>query len=269
MATGVECTRRVWIAGVGAALVANEARADIPRLKKIRARVEPKLIAQYRDAGLSYPPKRALLRVFKHERVFEMWAADAADTPMTRIESVPICAASGELGPKRRQGDEQVPEGVYAIHRYNAWSGFHMSLRVNYPNRSDRARGFRPSLGGAIMVHGGCASIGCVAIENEAIERVFVATLDASRAGKQQPAIHMLPTRFDAEAWTRLDARADAAGEPEATQLRTLWRELEAVDAAFAASKTIPTVAIDDHGAYVVAKKATASATRHPAASSY
>lgn len=234
-------------------LVPGGAFADIPRLERIGERVRPELKTQFAAAGLVYPPRRVLLRVFKHERQLELWVARGKEDELVLLETFDICAASGVLGPKRRQGDEQVPEGVYSIHRYNGWSGFHMSLRVDYPNVSDRVRGFRPSLGGAIMVHGGCASIGCVAIENEPIERVFLTALDGRRAGKKNPTIHMLPTRFDGDGWTRLRAAADDAGQDEHGPLMTLWRELAEVDAAFEETRRIPEVTIDpDTGAYRV-----------------
>lgn len=236
-------------------LLPASALADIPRVERIAKRVRPQLKAQFAAAGLAYPPRRVLLRVFKHERQLELWVARGKEDELTRLETFDVCAASGVLGPKRRQGDEQVPEGVYSIHRYNGWSGFHMSLRVDYPNPSDRVRGFRPSLGGAIMVHGGCASIGCVAIEDAAIERVFITALDGRRAGKTNPTIHMLPTRFDDEGWARLRAAAEKASEDEHGPRMTLWRELAEVDAAFEATHRIPAVAIDsDTGAYSVTR---------------
>ncbi|MEM6993771.1 MAG: hypothetical protein AAF721_24870 [Myxococcota bacterium] len=241
----------VGLAAVCAGLQPGHVLADIPRVEKIRRRVRPKLVAQYDAAGLSYPPKRVLLRVFKWERQVELWVAPDAKTEMTKLETFEICAASGSLGPKRQYGDEQVPEGVYSIHRYNGWSGFHMSLRVDYPNASDRVRGRRGALGGAIMVHGGCASIGCVAIENGPIERVFLTALDANRAGRKRPAIHMLPTRFDEEGWARLHAHAERVGGTEQTRLLTLWQELSRVDEAFHATHLIPEVRIDAKtGAY-------------------
>ena len=228
-----------------AAALPDRASADIPRLAKIRRRIEPQLHTQYAAAGLSYPPKRLLLRVFKHERQVELWVADAPKTRLTKLETFEICAASGVLGPKLRQGDEQVPEGVYAIHRYNGWSGFHLSLRVNYPNASDRVRGRRGNLGGAIMVHGGCASIGCVAISNGPIERVFLAALDSSRAGHRKPTIHMFPTRFDDAGRARQREYLTTVDEGERKRLEVLWSELAAVDAAFAANEQIPAVRID------------------------
>jgi len=109
----------------------------------------------------------------------------------------PILAASGGPGPKRREGDRQVPEGVYRIEFLNPNSRFRLSLRVDYPNESDRAaaalegRELR-SLGGDIMIHGGAASVGCVAIGDPAIEEVFWLV---ARVGKENTEVLLAPGR--------------------------------------------------------------------------
>ena len=224
------------------------ARADIPRVERIRERVRPELQTLFAEAGLTFPAKRLFLRAFKHDRVLEMWGANDPEDPMTLIESYSVCAASGVLGPKRRWGDEQVPEGTYRIHRFNGWSGFHMSLRVDYPNDSDRARGKRGALGGAIMVHGDCVSIGCIAIQNAPIERVFVSVLASHRAGRRMVPIHIFPTRFDEDGLARL-APLRAHDEDR----DRLWTELQAVYAAFEQTRRVPTVRLDPKtGAYSV-----------------
>jgi murein L,D-transpeptidase YafK len=85
--------------------------------------------------------------------------------------------ASGKLGPKLREGDRQVPEGLYRIESLNPNSRFHLSLRVNYPNAFDRdmaAREGRTNLGGDIMIHGSKVSIGCLAMGDTAAEDLFV-----------------------------------------------------------------------------------------------
>ena len=227
---------------------ARQVRADIPRVETIRARVRPGLEARFAEGGLSYPAKRLFLRAFKRERILEMWGANDDESPMALIESFPVCEASGTLGPKRRWGDRQVPEGAYHIHRFNGWSGFHMSLRVDYPNRSDRVRGKRGAYGGAIMVHGDCISIGCIAIENGPIEGLFVSVLASHRAGRRKVPIHIFPTRFDDEGLAHLaDLRSDDADRDR------LWTELKRVHDAFESERRVPDVRIDPaSGAYEV-----------------
>ena len=111
------------------------------------------------------------IRIFKHERVLEL---DAPGWTEPRI--YPVTAFSGELGPKLREGDGQIPEGIYGIEYLNPNSKFYLSLKVSYPNSADKARAKkdgRTMLGGDIMIHGKNVTVGCVPIGDEAIEEVF------------------------------------------------------------------------------------------------
>ncbi len=130
-------------------------------------------------ADLAYPPSRVTLVCFKRERVLHVHGAN--DGSMRHVARFDILGASGTTGPKLREGDRQVPEGIYAIESLNPNSRFHLALRVNYPNADDRARGAldgRTDLGGDIMIHGGSASVGCLAMGDETIERLFVLAAD-------------------------------------------------------------------------------------------
>lgn len=138
----------------------------------VRARVEP----DFRAAGISYPPARLTFVVLKDERVLEIYAADA-NSGFKFICTYPVLAASGVIGPKLREGDMQVPEGVYCLRELNPNSKFHVSLWIDYPSGFDRARALeegRVDPGGEIMIHGGTGSRGCVAIGDEAAENLFV-----------------------------------------------------------------------------------------------
>jgi len=93
------------------------------------------------------------------------------------IRSYPILAASGHAGPKLREGDFQVPEGLYRIESLNPNSSFHLALRVSYPNEFDLANAAKEhleNLGGDIMIHGSAVSVGCLAMGNQAAEDLFV-----------------------------------------------------------------------------------------------
>lgn len=144
-----------------------------------RARLGPFFAA----AGVPYPPERFVLVGFKRERELHLLASTPGRPP-TFIRSYAIQGASGVLGPKLREGDRQVPEGVYAIEYLNPNSVAHLSLGLSYPSDYDRARAAEDgrdadTLGGAIMIHGGSSSIGCLAIGDEAAEELFVLAADA------------------------------------------------------------------------------------------
>jgi murein L,D-transpeptidase YafK len=125
------------------------------------------------------------------------------------IRAYPVRAASGVAGPKLREGDRQVPEGIYKIELLNPNSSYHLSLRVGYPNDFDRAQARkenRTKLGGDIMIHGAAVSIGCLAMGDETAEDLFVLAADTGiehikvifspvdfRAGKSVPKDVKLP----------------------------------------------------------------------------
>jgi hypothetical protein len=132
-----------------------------------------------RAAGLAYPPPELALLAFKRERRLEVWGR--ADGPWTRIDALPILAASGVAGPKLREGDRQVPEGMYRVVAFNPQSRFHLSMLLDYPNADDVAEAEiegRTDLGNEIFIHGGAVSVGCLAIGDWAIENLFVLVAD-------------------------------------------------------------------------------------------
>jgi hypothetical protein len=144
-----------------------------------RARLRPFFAA----AGVPYPPARFVLLGLKQERELQVFAA-GPDQELAFIRSFAIHGASGVLGPKLRQGDRQVPEGIYSIVYLNPNSISHLSLALSYPNDFDLARAEEDgrdsdTLGGDIMIHGGSGSIGCLAIGDEAAEELFVLAADA------------------------------------------------------------------------------------------
>ena len=142
----------------------------------VRAAARARLAPYFAAAGIGYPSSKLAFVGLKKERTFEVWASDGAG-PLKRVRIYPIVGASGTLGPKLREGDCQVPDGFYRIESLNPNSMFHLSLRVSYPNELDREqarRGNRTNLGGYIMIHGGTASIGCLAMGDQAVEDLFV-----------------------------------------------------------------------------------------------
>jgi hypothetical protein len=145
-----------------------------PRLASMLARAETRLTPYFAANRIAYPPPAATFIALKEEGRLELWAQ--ADEGWRFVRSYLIRATSGRLGPKLREGDRQVPEGVYRISALNPNSRFHLSLRLDYPNEFDRARAAdegRTQLGGDIMIHGNRVSIGCIAVGDVAVEELF------------------------------------------------------------------------------------------------
>lgn len=143
----------------------------------------------FTDAGLKWPPRQVMLRAFKREKMLEVWASDRKKGSLTRVANYGICSTSGSAGPKRREGDGQVPEGFYYLDFYHSRSTFYLAMRVNYPNKRDRRL---KHTGSAIMIHGNCVSIGCLAMSDERIQELWLITTAARRYGKV--AVHIFPT---------------------------------------------------------------------------
>lgn len=155
------------------------ARTHETVLREIGPTRRPTLRSAVTAAGLSYPPSDVTLIGLKEERVLEVWAR--ADAGWRRVSRFPVLAASGGPGPKLREGDLQVPEGVYRVTAFNPNSSYHLSLRVDYPNADDRAAARadgRTTLGGDIFIHGKAVSIGCLALGDAAIEELYVLLAD-------------------------------------------------------------------------------------------
>lgn len=136
---------------------------------------ESRLVPRFQAAGMNYPPKELTLIGLKAERQLELWARN--DQEWRFIHSYPITAASGVTGPKLREGDRQVPEGIYQISGLNPNSSYHLSLKLNYPNAFDlkhAERERRTEPGSNIFIHGKSLSVGCLAIGDPAIEELFV-----------------------------------------------------------------------------------------------
>jgi hypothetical protein len=139
--------------------------------------LEPLWKKRFARAELSYPPAALTLVALKKEQLLEIYATDSQNKTRL-VHRYPILAASGEAGPKYREGDRQVPEGFYRISLLNPNSSYHLSLRVNYPSNEDVAQAREDqrdisNLGGDIMIHGSFFSTGCLAMGDPAAEEIF------------------------------------------------------------------------------------------------
>lgn len=194
--------------------------------RTVEDRLQEFLAARYRlrtkcdHAGVSFPPSRVVLLGLKDERRMEVYAG-TDPAALRRVADYPILAASGGLGPKLREGDRQVPEGVYALESLNPNSRFHVALRVGYPNDLDRAaarRDGRTALGGDIMIHGGAASVGCLAMGDSAAEELFVL---AAGAGVENVTVVLSPVDLRAR-----PLPAELGGSADAERYSVLRSEL-------------------------------------------
>lgn len=191
------------------------------------------------------------IRVFKYEEQLEIWEQQLEGGTFEKKKTISICAASGKLGPKRKQGDRQVPEGFYRITHFNPNSKYHLSLRLNYPNQSDKVRTTNSAdPGGDIMIHGGCASIGCVAIGNDNIEYLYDLLKKQKANGQQTLPVHIFPCKMNA---LRYDVLKYLKRKDK--KLVNFWEELEDGFNYFETNRKVPNMLISPEGDYQFEKE--------------
>ncbi len=165
------------------------------RLAEISPNASFRLAAKFEAAKAIWPPAEMALIAIKDEKVLELHARPKGGA-WKRVHRYRVLAASGGPGPKLRQGDRQVPEGIYSIALLNPNSAYHVSMRVNYPNAFDKQmaqKEGRKDLGGDIMIHGKNLSAGCLAMGDEDVEELF--TL-AAQVGLANVKLIIAPTDF-------------------------------------------------------------------------
>lgn len=171
-----------------------------------------------------------LIRAYKKEAELEVWK-QKANGEYVHIKTFPMCRWSGQLGPKRREGDRQVPEGFYTITpgQMNPNSAYYLSFNVGYPNTLDRAMGYT---GGSIMVHGACSSAGCFSMTDEQIEEIYAIAREAFAGGQRAIQMQSMPFRMTPEnlAKHRLDSNMP------------YWRQLKEGTDRFDVTKREPQV---------------------------
>jgi hypothetical protein len=145
-------------------------------IKRYGLPMEPELKRWITTAGVSYPPRNIALLAFKQERKMQLWVKDE-NTSWRYIHTYPLTAFSGRLGPKLKENDLQIPEGVYRLTTLNPFSSMHLSMMINYPNSFDRMQAIkdgRRNLGGNIFLHGKALSVGCLAVGDKPIDQLFL-----------------------------------------------------------------------------------------------
>ena len=191
--------------------VLNGEKSVADRLAQFADTVHGRLGPRFKDLSVRYPPEQLILVGLKQERVLEVWVS-GGQNGFRLLKTYPILGASGRLGPKLREGDNQVPEGLYQVDSLNPNSQYHLALRLNYPNDFDQKYGRldgRAGLGSDIMIHGASVSAGCLAVGDQAIEDLFVL---AAETGTRNVSVILSPVDFrvrepaplplDSPAWT-------------------------------------------------------------------
>ena len=206
---------RTAMAAAGAALLAG-CNEDIGVSSNARAfaPIPEATLASFTAKGTTRNAP-VLIRAYKKEAELEVWK-QGSDGRYVYVKTYPMCRWSGQLGPKQREGDRQVPEGFYTVTpgSMNPNSAYYLSFNVGYPNAYDRAWG---RTGGSIMVHGICSSAGCFSMTDTQIEEIYAIMRESFAGGQHAVQMQSFPFRMTAEnlAKHRLDPNIG------------FWRELK------------------------------------------
>jgi murein L,D-transpeptidase YafK len=243
-------------------LVGATARADFaadqkrfPRVRGAFEHFDKKVRALFQEKGVPFPPTGIFLRAFKRDRALELWARGSDGGKYTLVKTFKICALSGDLGPKRREGDGQIPEGFYHISTFNPTSDYHLSLQVAYPNGSDRILGAGHPLGGSIFIHGNCVTIGCLPLRDEGIEELYVVAVATKVASRDPIPVHIFPAKLTEN--TMRDLALEYASRPK---LLAFWKNLKEGYDLFERERKVPSVEIGRDGSYRFSSTTSAAA---------
>lgn len=225
----------------------REKQLNYTRVREAYSSKEKAVIKTLSDRSLSRDSLRIYMRAFKTEKKVEIWGKNICDSTYVLIKEIPICEISGEIGPKRRSQDLQVPEGFYRICELNPYSKYYLSMKINYPNASDSIRGVKGRLGNLIYIHGGCESSGCISINDEKIKELFVYCIEAYNAGQEEINITIYPARLEDKTYDRL-----TNGYSKNKDKISLWADLKKSYDLFNQKKVPPTVKYNADGTHEV-----------------
>ncbi|WP_245257403.1 L,D-transpeptidase family protein [Methylocapsa acidiphila] len=188
------------LAFLGSAALSLAGCEDYPSLATANPRafapIPPKTVALMAEKGTTKEAP-VLIRAYKKESELEIWKMKA-DGRYALLKTYPMCRWSGQLGPKAREGDRQVPEGFYSVTpaQMNPNSAYYLSFNVGYPNAYDRALGHD---GGSIMVHGICSSAGCFSMTDPQIGEIYAIVREGFAGGQRAVQMQSYPFRMTAE----------------------------------------------------------------------
>ncbi len=215
------------------------------RVKSAYTEKEKTLFKELSTKRINPSEMEIFIRGLKQEKKLEVWAKNKQDKVYQLFKTYDFCVLSGELGPKRLEGDGQVPEGFYTISVFNPASSYHLSLGINYPNASDKIKAGGKRTGGLIFIHGDCVSIGCIPITDDKIKELYILAVEAYNNGQKNIPVHIFPTNLNDERFAIL--KKQFSHNPE---LIEFWQSLKTPFDFFEKNHFLPDIKITKEGNY-------------------
>ena len=219
-----------------------------PRPSEALMKKEDTLQKQFEAKKLDWPAKYLYIRSFKYDSQLEVWVKNDIKDQFKLFKTYKVCALAGTLGPKRMEGDYQVPEGFYYINEFNPRSNYYLSLGINYPNASDRVLSDSLRPGSAIFIHGSCVTVGCIPIRDEQIDELYILAAHAKNKGQDFIPVHIFPIRFNVEKSVKYLNNL-TKDDPS---LKKFADRLEDAFDYFDKYKQLPLVLIGEKGQYII-----------------
>lgn len=231
-------------------LMAQQLSFKENQLKQIRVKTaydekETTVKQYFTEKKITFEGFQLFLRALKKEQQLEVWVKARDKQEFVLLHTYDFCTTSGTLGPKRKEGDLQIPEGVYHINHFNPQSNFYLSLGLNYPNASDKILSHKTKPGGSIYIHGNCVTIGCIPITDDKIKELYVLAVEARNQGQEKIPVHVFPTRLNKGAVELLVTEVNAD-----EKVTDFWKNLELVYQDFESTRKLKTVKVNKSGAY-------------------
>ena len=217
-----------------------------PRVSVANVSKYNNVVSLFNAKSIKFPSNRIFWRAMKWNKVLELWAFSDDSSKYVLIKSFSICETIGDLGPKRQEGDFQIPEGFYYIDNFNPSSKYHLSLKISYPNESDRILGNKEKLGGDIYIHGGCETIGCLPMTDSVMETIYLINIYAKAVGQEQIPIHIYPTKLTVNNFNKMK-KDYFSGKPE---ILDFWTNLKEGYEYFDKKRLLPSIIVDESGKY-------------------
>ena len=218
------------------------------KIGNVPVSLEDSIKKQFEEKKLAWPPQSLYIRSFKYDRQLEVWVKGNSTGPYTLFKTYKVCMQSGTTGPKRVEGDNQIPEGFYYINEFNPNSKYHLALGLNYPNAADRILSDSLRPGGSIYIHGSCVSTGCIAISDIPIEEVYILASLVKTNGQDFIPVHVFPVKYDVE--KSLDYLTGSITGNHIIHKFIL--SLKAAFDYFEANKQLPVILVNKKGDYVI-----------------
>jgi len=219
------------------------------RYNRVRTAIKEKeqlIINKLEENSIELSELNILIIAYKAESEIELFAKKKTESTYKKLATYNVCSKSGQLGPKRKQGDYQVPEGFYFIDRFNPASNFYLSLGINYPNLSDRRKSNATNLGGDIFIHGSCVTIGCLPITDDKIKEIYFYAINAKNNGQEKIPVYIFPFKM-----TEIKFKNYKAQLSSRTELIDFWINIKLGYDKFMKEKIELAVSVSNTGDYV------------------